>query len=86
MDLTDTAQDAARLMVTDRRLRAQFLQAMTEDNRLHIDEALRILDLVRNDIDPQRIVQARRVSSDACLDTKGARGGCRVAASLQCGR
>lgn len=57
MDLTDTAQDAARLMVTDRRLRAQFLQAMTEDNRLHIDEALRILDLVRNDIDPQRIVQ-----------------------------
>jgi len=62
VDLTETAQQAGRLVVTDARLRSQLLNAMTEDNRLHVSEAMRILDLVRNDIDPQKMV--RGVVSD----------------------
>ncbi|CAG9466897.1 unnamed protein product [Pedinophyceae sp. YPF-701] len=57
IDLSDTARDAASLVLTDGRLRAQVLGALTEDNRLHVDEVMRILDLVREDIDPQRLLQ-----------------------------
>lgn len=78
IDLTDTAQDAARLVVTDAKLRGQLLQAMTEDNRLHVDEALRVLELVRNDINPQRMIQASRWGRMARWQVHGEQGRARV--------
>ena len=37
LDLSDTVASGARVVLLDERLRAQLLQALTEDNRLHID-------------------------------------------------
>ena len=47
LDLSDTVASGARVVLLDERLRAQLLQALTEDNRLHIDvSSLLILHIV----------------------------------------
>lgn len=58
MDLSDTVRDAARLAVLDDRLRTQLVLAFTEDNRLHVREALDLLGMVREDIDPRKFVES----------------------------
>ena len=37
LDLSDTVASGARVVLLDEKLRSQLLQALTEDNRLHID-------------------------------------------------
>ena len=37
LDLSDTVASGAKVVLLDEKLRAQLLQALTEDNRLHID-------------------------------------------------
>lgn len=56
LDLSDTAKDALRVLLLDDKLRTQLLLALTEDNRLHVDEVLNLLRLVQNDINPQKLV------------------------------
>jgi predicted unusual protein kinase regulating ubiquinone biosynthesis (AarF/ABC1/UbiB family) len=57
LDLNETARDAAQLVITDAKLRQQLLLALTEDNRLHLEEISRILDLVKDDLNPRVIVE-----------------------------
>ena len=57
IDLSETAGDAARLLMVDEKLRRQALMAVTEGNRLHIDEVMRLVQLVRNDVDPAKVAQ-----------------------------
>ncbi len=37
LDLSDTVASGAKVVLLDEKLRSQLLQALTEDNRLHID-------------------------------------------------
>lgn len=62
LDLNDTVNDALRLLATDAKLRGQLLEALTEDNRLHVDELARLIAMLGPDVDPPRLV--RRVVSD----------------------
>lgn len=57
LDLSDTVRDGARVLLVDDKLRRQLLLALTEDNRLHVEEVQQLLQLVQNDINPQKIVQ-----------------------------
>lgn len=57
MDLSETVKDAARLALLDDNLRGQMVLALTEDNRLHVREALDLINLVREDINPQKLVE-----------------------------
>lgn len=56
LDLSDTVRDAVRLVMTDARLRQQLVEALTEDNRLHVDEVAKLLAMLGGDVDPRRIV------------------------------
>ncbi|EFJ50264.1 hypothetical protein VOLCADRAFT_89206 [Volvox carteri f. nagariensis] len=56
LDLSDTAKDALRVLLLDEKLRTQLMLALTEDNKLHLDEVLNLLRLVQNDINPQKLV------------------------------
>ena len=44
LDLTDTIGDGAQLLITDSELRVQLLMAVTEDNRLHVEEIQRLVN------------------------------------------
>ena len=37
LDLSDTVRDGARVVLLDDKLRMQLLNALTEDNRLHVE-------------------------------------------------
>ena len=37
LDLSDTVRDGARVVLLDDKLRLQLLNALTEDNRLHVE-------------------------------------------------
>ena len=37
LDLSDTVRDGARVVLLDDKLRKQLLNALTEDNRLHVE-------------------------------------------------
>jgi hypothetical protein len=56
LDLSDTVRDALRVMLLDDRLRSQIIMALTEDNKLRVEEAMSVLRLVAPDIQPQRLV------------------------------
>ncbi|KAK9822866.1 hypothetical protein WJX81_006550 [Elliptochloris bilobata] len=56
LDLSDTVASGARVVLADNRMRTQLLMALTEDNRLHIDEVARIASMVQGGIDPQRLL------------------------------
>ncbi|KAL6763578.1 ABC1 family-domain-containing protein [Haematococcus lacustris] len=55
LDLSDTVRDAVRVLLLDDRLRSQVIMALTEDNRLHVAEALGVLRMVGPEIKPQRL-------------------------------
>mmetsp|Transcript_18681 Transcript_18681/g.56469 ORF Transcript_18681/g.56469 Transcript_18681/m.56469 type:complete len:672 (-) Transcript_18681:1930-3945(-) len=57
LDLSDTVSDGARLVLTDPQLRSQLILALTEDNRLHLDEVQDLLRLLQGDIDTSKIVR-----------------------------
>jgi hypothetical protein len=56
LDLSSTAKDAVRVLLLDEALRLQMVAALTEDNRLHVEELNRLLRLVQDDIDIRGIV------------------------------
>ena len=51
LDLSDTVASALRLVASDGALRAQLLDALTEGDRLHVAEVVRLLQLVAEDVD-----------------------------------
>lgn len=51
LDLSATAKDALKVLLVDDKLRGQLVAALTEDDRLHVDEVRRLLDLLQDDID-----------------------------------
>jgi hypothetical protein len=51
-----TLHPAAQVLAQDERIRAQLLMALTEDNRLHVPEVVSLLELLRQDVDPRRLV------------------------------
>ncbi|MEW5300846.1 MAG: hypothetical protein WDW36_003746 [Sanguina aurantia] len=55
LDLSDTVKDALRIVLLDDKLRTQVIMALTEDNKLHVEEVLGLLKLVQDDIDPQKL-------------------------------
>lgn len=56
LDLSDTVRDGARVVLMDDELRQQLLLALTDDDRLHVEEIAKLYALVQNDINPQKIV------------------------------
>jgi hypothetical protein len=56
LDLSDTVRDALQVMLLDDKLRSQIIMALTEDNKLRVEEAMSVLRLVAPDIQPQRLV------------------------------
>eukprot|EP01025_Chloroclados_australasicus_P008476 TRINITY_DN1300_c1_g1_i1.p1 TRINITY_DN1300_c1_g1~~TRINITY_DN1300_c1_g1_i1.p1 ORF type:complete len:625 (-),score=96.31 TRINITY_DN1300_c1_g1_i1:378-2252(-) len=57
LDLNQTITDAVRLLLIDDKLRTQIILALTEDNRLHIEEVNSLLEMVRDDIDVRSLVR-----------------------------
>ena len=63
LDLTDTATDGAGLLLTDEGLRKKLILALTEDDRLRVEEVARLVDLLREDVDFEKL--ARNSVQDA---------------------
>ena len=57
LDLTETVIDMVQLVFTDTGLRSDLVVAFTEDNRLHIDEAVRLVRSVQDDVRPDEVVR-----------------------------
>ena len=57
LDLSDTVASAARLVATDASLRAQLLDALTEGDTLHVEEAARVASLLAADVDAGRVAR-----------------------------
>jgi len=58
LDLSDTVQDGAVLIALDDDLRDQVLNALTEGNRIHLEEVQEVLQALEGRVDPQKIVEA----------------------------
>ena len=57
LDLTETATDGAGLLLTDAKLRQQLVLALTEDDRLQVDEITRLLAVLQREVNVQKVVQ-----------------------------
>lgn len=51
LDLSATAKDALKVLLLDDKLRGQLVAALTEDDRLHVEEVRRLLTLLQDDVD-----------------------------------
>ena len=58
LDLSDTVKDGAVLIALDDDLREQVLNALTEGNRIHLEEVQEVLQALEGRIDPQKVVQS----------------------------
>ena len=67
LDLTDTVADGAQLFVTDETLRRQLLLALTEDNRLRVDEVARVAALLGDDVQIDRLASQSLAGGPAFL-------------------
>ena len=67
LDLTETVADGAQLLVTDERLRRQLLLALTEDNRLRVDEVARVAALLGDDVQIDRLASQSLADGPAFL-------------------
>ncbi len=67
LDLTDTVADGAQLLITDEALRRQLLLALTEDNRLRVDEVARVAASLGEDIAVDRLAQQSLTGGPAFL-------------------
>ncbi len=56
LDLSETVRDAIRLVMTDAKLRGQLIEALTEDNRLHVDEVAQLMAMLGSEVDPAQVV------------------------------
>ncbi|NET48992.1 MAG: AarF/ABC1/UbiB kinase family protein, partial [Merismopedia sp. SIO2A8] len=59
-DLLPTAQLGLQYLLSDegKFLRRQLVMALTEDNRLHTEEVQRLWELVKDDLQPERLLNA----------------------------
>ena len=57
LDLTDTVSDGAQLLITDEQLRTQLILALTEDDRLHVDEVARLLTVLQGGVKVDKLAQ-----------------------------
>jgi len=57
LDLTDTVSDGAQLLITDEQLRTQLILALTEDDRLHVDEVARLLAVLQGGVKVDKLAQ-----------------------------
>ena len=57
LDLSDTVASALRLVASDGALRGQLLDALTEGDRLHVEEVTRLLRLVAEDVDGAKVAR-----------------------------
>ena len=57
LDLTETATDGAGLLLTDAKLRQQLVLALTEDDRLQVDEITRLLAVLQQEVNVQKVIQ-----------------------------
>jgi len=58
LDLSETVQDGAVLIALDDDLRGQVLNALTEGNRIHVEEVSEVLQALEGRVDPQKVVEA----------------------------
>lgn len=56
LDLSATAKDALKVLLVDDKLRGQLVAALTEDDRLHVEEVRRLLALLQDDVDMRDIM------------------------------
>jgi len=56
LDLTETAADGAGLLLTDSKLRQQLILAVTEDDRLQVDEISRLLVMLQKEVKVEKLV------------------------------
>lgn len=72
VDFTETAKYTLQLLATDQDLRNRIILALSEDDRLRVDESLRILELVRKDISVPRLAEdLSRSASEVFTDLPG---------------
>ena len=57
LDLSDTVASALRLVASDGALRGQLLDALTEGDKLHVEEVARLLRLVSEDVDGAKVAR-----------------------------
>ena len=55
--MTETATDGAGLLLTDAKLRQQLVLALTEDDRLQVDEITRLLAVLQQEVNVQKVIQ-----------------------------
>lgn len=60
LDLNDTIRDAARLLLTDQKLRRQVIAALTEGNKLRVEEVAALAEVLRR----QGGVDAQKLAAD----------------------
>lgn len=58
LDLSDTVKDGAVLIALDDDLREQVLNALTEGDRIHLEEVQEVLQALEGRIDPQKVVES----------------------------
>ena len=58
LDMSTTIKDGARVVALDPSIRRQLILALTEGQRLHVNESLRILQLLRDDVEPLEVANA----------------------------
>lgn len=58
LDLSDTVVDGAKVLLTDGSLRAALLDALTQDNRLHLDEVTRLASRLQGTVEPRVVVDS----------------------------
>ena len=58
LDLKGTIKDGARVVALDASIRRQLILALTDGQRLRVNEALRVAQLLRDDIEPLELAQS----------------------------
>ena len=58
LDMSSTLKDGARVVALDAGIRRQLILALTEGQRLHVNEALRIVQLLQDDVEPLEVANA----------------------------
>ena len=64
LDLTDTVIDGAQVLATDAALRSKILLAVTQGNRLHVDEVAQLLAVLQKSstLQPEKVIA--RIGAD----------------------
>jgi len=57
LDLSETVVDGAKVLLQDTALRTMLLDALTQDNRLHLDEIVRLSTRLEGTVEPREVVE-----------------------------